>query len=110
MVRNSLISVCSSCRDTGSVSRPDCSRSARPGVGNALPQLAQNGATLEFVVAQNGQLISGKLIAPGSYSGSDAELPSVWERPFRSRWDRQRFEPAGAGSPHTTHFARLYAF
>jgi hypothetical protein len=38
-------------------------------VGNALPQLAQNGATLEFVVAQNGQLISGKLIAPGSYSG-----------------------------------------
>ena len=66
----------------------------------------RNGATLEFVVAQNGQLISGKLIAPGSYSGSDAELPSVWERPFRSRWDGQRFEPAGAGSPHTTHFGR----
>jgi len=33
-------------------------------MGNALPQLVQNGATREFVAVQNGQLISDKATAP----------------------------------------------
>ena len=73
-------------------------------MGNALPQLVQNGATREFVVAQTGQLTSGKLISPDSDPAHDELLSSEGESTIWPRWARQRSNPVGADLPQTTHF------
>jgi hypothetical protein len=73
-------------------------------MGNALPQLVQNGATREFLVAQTGQLTSSKLIAPVSDPAHDELPPLEGERTIWPQWAKQRSDPVAADLPQTTHF------